>query len=624
MRACLAAVRVRATGRARVVAWLGVFVAVAAFALGGLGTAASAQAEAERIVEFVAEITVNDDGSADFVERIGYSFGDKMRHGILRDLITAQRYDDERDRHYPLTVYEVSSPDSPSDYVIEDAGGGVERIRIGDPDIEITGRHNYELRYRLDGVVNAQDGADELYWNVTGHDWSVPIDSVSVTVQVPGGAERIDCFVGPKKESATRRCAEASIDGGVARFGHGYLPPRQGLTVVVAIPDPNGSEIEPQPILGERRTSDPFSWSEAFEVNPFTVGATGALVAALAGLIAVVQFRVGRDRRAIGAPTDVAFADADAPHEPVPLFAGDDNPVEFAPPNDIRPAQLGLLRDEVVHTRDVIATIVDLAVRGYLRIEELTDADGDVDDYRFVRLAKSGGLLPYEQHLLDELFAKGPVVELSSLKNAFSKSLTEVTKQIYADAVERGWFARRPDHVRMQWVAIGFAVIVVGGAVTFVLARRTNLGLLGLPLIAAGIALAIGSLWMPRRTALGYGVYKRILGFEEFVEHSEKHRAQWAERRHLFTEYLPYAIAFGATKQWARTLESLGAPPPQTNGGWYVGAHAYGWSAFGDRMSSFTSSSSTTLSSTPGGSGSSGFSGGYSGGGGGGGGGGSW
>ena len=152
-----------------------------------------------------------------------------------------------------------------------------------------------------------------------------------------------------------------------------------------------------------------------------------------------------------------------------------------------------------------------------------------------------------------------------------------------------GWFSSRPDHVRAIWVAIGLAVTAAGVGFTVLLARSTSLGLLGIPLVVAGIALMIGAKWMPRRTAVGHGVYRRALGFEEFIEHSEKHRAEWAERRHLFTEYLPYAISLGATKQWARTLDALGAPPPQQSG-WYVGHSVYGWSMFGDRMNSFTSS----------------------------------
>jgi hypothetical protein len=282
-----------------------------------------------------------------------------------------------------------------------------------------------------------------------------------------------------------------------------------------------------------------------------------------------------------------------------------------------------VLRDEVAHTRDVSATIIDLAVRGYLRIEEIADDDGDVDDYRFVRLPKNGGLLDYEDHLLSELFETGPVVELSALKNKFASSLSEVKKRLYIDAVQRGWFSSRPDHVRAIWLVIGLVVTTAGIGLTVLLAKTSSLGLLGIPFIVAGVALTIGSKWMPRRTALGHGVYRRALGFEEFIEHSEKHRAEWAERRHLFTEYLPYAISLGATKQWARTLDALGAPPPQQSG-WYVGHSVYGWSMFGDRMNDFSSSTASTLSSTPGGSGGSGFSGGSSGGGGGGGGGGSW
>ncbi|HEX7096006.1 MAG TPA: DUF2207 domain-containing protein [Acidimicrobiales bacterium] len=602
--------------------WAVAAIAAALIAPVAVASAVSAQIEAERVVELEVDITVHPDGSADFIEHIGYSFGEELRHGIRRVLVTAQRYDDERDRLYPLTVIDASSPDAPSDYVVEDAGGGATAIRVGDENEEITGRHNYDLAYRLGGVVNAQDGPDELYWNIiTGSDWQVPIDAVSVTVNVPGGAERVACYVGPA--DSTLPCTESRIEGGTARFEHGYIPPGHSFTIAVAIPDTDGPRIEPRPILGPKTISDPFSFSEAFEATPLTVGGSVLLTALLGVLIARLQFHVGRDRRAVGAPVDVAFADEAALVEPVPLFARGETPVELVPPDGMRPGQLGVLRDEVANNADVAATIVDLAVRGYLRIEELPDDDGKVDDYRFVRLAKNGGLLSYEEYLLRELFATGPVVTLSSLRNKFARSLAEVKKQLYLDAVQRGWFTSRPDHVRRIWFLVGLGVTAAGVALTVVLAQNTSLGLLGLPLVVAGLALAIGARWMPARTAIGYGVYRRVQGFGEFIEHSEKHRAQWAERRHLFTEYLPYAIAFGATRQWARTLEALGAPPPEQTG-WYVGRGSLGWSTFGDRMNQFTNSAASTLSSTPGGSGSSGFSGGSAGGGGGGGGVGSW
>jgi uncharacterized membrane protein YgcG len=599
--------------RRAAVLFLGVLLVV------GARSPVGAQVAVEQVVSLDIDITVNADGSADFVEHIDYDFGANERHGIYRDLRVKQRFDGTHDRTYPLQVVEVAAVDAPADYVIIDGDdAGDTRIRIGDPDVTITGRHLYTIRYRLAGVVNELDAVtDELYWNVTGDDWEVPIGHTSVAVHLPTPVTGVMCFAGYRTDAP---CASSTIgaDGSSAAFAATELWPSEELTVVVGFEDADGAAVEPQPILTDR-----FNLGKAFEPTPVTVGAGSALALALAGLIARLQYRVGRDRRAFGSPTDIAFAPAGAASEAVPLFAGESSPVEFVPPDRIRPGQLGLLRDEVVHTADVSATIVDLAVRGYIRIEEVVDKDGDVDDYRFVRLAKNGGLLSYEGYLLTELFERGPEVELSTLKNKFAKSLGEVRKQIYMDAVARGWFDARPDHVRTKWLLLGVAVEAVGIGLTVLLAVFTHLALLGVPIVVAGLALMIGSRWMPRRTAAGHGVYRRILGFEDFIENSEKHRAQWAERRNLFTEYLPYAIALGATKKWARTLEALGAPPPQA-GGWYVGHSPYGWSGFGDRMAKFSSSTSTTLASTPGGSGSSGFSGGSSGGGGGGGGGGSW
>jgi uncharacterized membrane protein len=136
---------------------------------------------------------------------------------------------------------------------------------------------------------------------------------------------------------------------------------------------------------------------------------------------------------------------------------------------------------------------------------------------------------------------------------------------------------------------------------------------------------------MPHRTPRGTGVLRRALGFRMFIEESEKERARFAERANLFSEYLPYAIVFGATEKWARAFAGLDGALPET-GGWYVGSHGgfgFNYLVFSGAMGSFTTTTAGTIASTPtptaGTSGFSGFGGGgFSGGGGGGGGGGSW
>jgi uncharacterized membrane protein len=129
---------------------------------------------------------------------------------------------------------------------------------------------------------------------------------------------------------------------------------------------------------------------------------------------------------------------------------------------------------------------------------------------------------------------------------------------------------------------------------------------------------------MPRRTATGYAVLRHAEGFRRFIDESEKERARFAERKNLFSEYLPYAVVFGATKKWANAFAGLDDQPPDTSS-WYVGAHVFSYVSFSGAIDSFSVSSAGTLTSSPSSSGSSGFSGGgFSGGGGGGGGGGSW
>ena len=117
---------------------------------------------------------------------------------------------------------------------------------------------------------------------------------------------------------------------------------------------------------------------------------------------------------------------------------------------------------------------------------------------------------------------------------------------------------------------------------------------------------------------------RRVLGFRRFIEESEADRARFAEQKHLFTEYLPYAVALGATEKWAKAFSGLGEEPPQPD--WYVGHHPWNVMMFSHSMNDFSVSASGTMTSVPASSGgSSGFSGGGGvGGGGGGGGGGSW
>jgi hypothetical protein len=575
-------------------------------------------------------------GTIDVTESIDYDFGFSSHHGILREFVTSQGYEPADDpdpraasvrrdvqwwRQYPLDVISVVS-DAPAKLSMESVKSSfnadlqTKLARIGDKDILVSGRHTYTIHYQQKGAVNAMPGDDELNWNIVGGGWDVPIDAVHIDVTAETGAiTRVTCYSGPT--GSTNNCPARTIDG-TAEFTEAGLGSHEGVTIVAAIPDTDGPDIEPVKYIREK-----WSLGRAFDVTPATlVGAAAVALVALGG-VGTLLFRVGRDRRAIGSVTDIAFSEgAEDNTERVGLFERVSTPVEFVPPDNIRPAQLGVLIDESADNLDVSATIVDLAVRGYLRIEEVTNKRGRATDHRLVRLTKNDGLLPYEELLVHHLFETGPIVVMSQLKNKFASDMRSIKEALYVDAVDRGFFARRPDQVRQKWTAIGFFSLAIGVALLIGAIIMTHVALVAAPLAIAGLAMAVGARFMPRRTARGTGAYRRALGFKDFIENSEKYRAQFAEKHNLFTEYLPYAVVFGCTDKWARTFESLGYQPDTSL--WYVGTYPFVFSSFSHSIESFSSSAGALLSSTPASSGGSGFSGGFSGGGGGGGGGGSW
>lgn len=577
---------------------------------------ARAQTTGEHITRYDFQAVIEDHGDLVVTEQIDYDFGFEDHHGIFRDIPTRLRYDDEHDRVYPLRDVQVSSPDAPDQFTQEGGPGGTTRLRIGDPDRTISGQHTYTISYRLEGALNSFPDHIELYWNAIGDQWEVPIDDITATVDAPIGIDRVTCFAGPT--GSTLPCDASTVDGKRARFTHAHLLPFESLSFVAGLPP--ASVTATGPILEERWTPQ-----QAFSATPATLSTTFALLGLAIAGVGLLVWRVGRDRRAIGSAIDVAFADDSTTEERVPLVGRGETPVELEPPDKLRPGQLGTLIDERANPLDVTATIVDLAVRGYLRIEELEKKHWfGKADWNLVMLKAADDLLPYERLLLNGLFKDGDQVLLSELKNTFAAQLEGIETSLYDDAVQRGWFAGRPDKVRQRWMLVGVATVVAGIGLTVLAATFTHLGLIPIPIAIAGLLLMALSGRMPHRTAKGTGVVVRTLGFKRFIDDSEQDRARFAEQQHLFTEYLPYAIVFGSTERWAKAFQGLdGALPDQS--GWYVSPYPFTALAFGHSMEGFATTSAGTIASTPSGSGTSGFGGGgSSGGGGGGGGGGSW
>jgi uncharacterized protein (TIGR04222 family) len=595
-----------------------VYLALVAGALLCASPAAGQGFTPESTPRFDVGVVIEPSGTLEITETIVQDFGDVPRHGILRSIPNRQQVDDRFDRVYPIQVVSVRTSAGTPDDLQTTEENGTFVIRIGDPDVTITGKHTYTIVYRVEGAMNGFETHDELYWNAIGTEWEQPVALMRVRVEGPAPVDRLACYQGPF--GSTFGCTREQIKDGVAVFAEENLGAFTAMSVVVALPP--GTVASTAPILEER-----WSLARAFSLTPSTIlSSIGLLGLILAGFAWLVWKR-GRDVRFTGSQVDQVMGGPEgAGTQAVPMFERGTAPVEFAPPEDVRPGQVGTLIDEEANTLDVSATIVDLAVRRHLVIEELPKKWLlGKPDWKLTRLpADADALLPYERTLLDGLFEDGTEVELSDLRKTFATRLQKVKDALYKDVVDRKWFLRRPDKVRQAWLGIGIVALLVAIGIAVLLASTTKLALLGIPLVVGGLLMVFGAKRMPARTAKGTAITRRVNGFRVVIETAEEHTARWAEQENVFTRFLPYAIVFGVTDKWAKAFESLGQMPADDMS-WYVSTRPFAYVAFAGSLDSFAVNTSGVISATPSGSGGSGFGGGgFSGGGGGGGGGGSW
>jgi hypothetical protein len=603
----------------RLLAGLGA-VLVAAGAVAVLGASAAQAAAGETIRSYDVTLTVQRDGGLRVGETIEYDFGSADRHGIFRDIPTRLPYDQTDDRVYELDDVEVTSPTGAPTHVDRSESGGVATLRIGDADTTVTGRQVYDIHYTVRGALNAFDDHDELYWNAIGDRWDVPILAARVVVELPAEPTQVACFAGYSGSSLP--CGSLETRGTTVSLAQpGGLQPFSAFTVVAGLP--KGAVTATGPILEER-------WTVQGAVTPTSLTGTLAGVILLPG-IALLSWLVatkGRDRRFAGVTPGV-LATGGAAQEPVPLIGAGPVAVQFSPPDGLRPGQLGTLLDERANVLDVTATIVDLAVRGHLRIEEQPRKGlFRSRDWLLVKLPDGKGeLVEYERILYTGLFESGDEVLLSSLKKRFAARLARVQSALYTSVTSEGWFRGRPDKVRGKWQVAGVVLAVAGGWLTFLLGRRLHWAPVGIALTLVGVLLFVLAHRMPARTAKGSAILAQARGFREYVRTAEAEQLRFEERADIFSRYLPFAVVFGEADRWVKVFGPLAAAgtAAASSPAWYTGPNGWSSDSFADSLDGFTSSTSGTIAAaTPSSSGGSGFSGGSSGGGGGGGGGGSW
>jgi len=301
---------------------------------------------------------------------------------------------------------------------------------------------------------------------------------------------------------------------------------------------------------------------------------------------------------------------------------------QYQPPDEMTPSEVGTLIDNSVDMKDITAAIVDLAVRGFITIEEKDQSHmlGLIHNKEYAFHLKKpasewGQLKQHEQQLLGGIFtggtALGETVTLSELHNQFYKYIPAIKNNVFSSLVSKGYYRRRPDSVRSGYIAGGVVVgfLSIWGGVPL----ANMLGMAPLPFILAGILTAavicIFGWFMPARTISGTRALEGVLGFEDFLAHVESDRFnRMVKTPEMFEKFLPFAMALGVEKNWSKAFQNIYTQPPTWYQGGGYGPNFYPY-LFVNNLNTMSTQASSVMVSAPRSSGGSGFGGGGGGGG---------
>jgi uncharacterized membrane protein YgcG len=550
-----------------------------------LALIAAAPAAAQRtlvIERFDAAIEVNVDGTIEVDETIRPRFTGSW-NGIYRTIPI--EYRTPQGLNYTLRLIIESVTDGAGAKLRYETSRErhYRKVKIWVPGA-VDATRTVHLRYRVPDALRFFDEHDELYWNVTGDEWDVPIESAAAVIHLPAGVSGVRATAFRGTFGSTDR-APVSIDGNVVTVeAAGGLGFHEGLTAVVG-------------------------WNPGVVHRPTTAEKTARVVSsnlplAIPPLVFVGMWslwrRRGRDPK-LGPVT-----------------------TRYEPPDAMTPAEVGTLVDGKPDMRDITATIVDLAVRGYLHITE-SESGGvfgffSSKDYTFA-LKKPreewSGLKTHERDLLDAMFGTGDEVRLADLKNKFYKHLPGLRDGLYSGLVSGGFYKARPDRVRLAYIAggiaAGVAIGLVSASIMGALGMQPGAGIIA-GVLSAAVIIGFG-IFMPARTIRGTRGLESILGFQEFLSRVEADRLQrMVKTPEMFEKFLPFAMALGVEDNWARAFEGIYREPPQ----WYTGPPGgpmFQPRAFTGNLSRMSTQAAAVMASSPRSSSGSGFSGGSSGGG---------
>jgi len=530
----------------------------------------------ERIMSFHSDIRIDSTGMMYVSEKIKvYASGSEIKRGLVRTIPIFRKDIFGQKKSADFKITSILRDGKKENYKTK-KDNGARSIYIGNEDIILDpGVYAYEINYETKGQVGFFKDYDEIYWNVTGSEWSFRIDSASATIVLPKAAMpgNTACYTGPTGSKAKNCNITVNPDHSVTFKTAAELNSGEGFTIAEAF---------------TRNVIQRPSALTLFFNDFLKIALTFVLLIGLAAYYYISWSRYGRD-----------------PKEKVVIPT-------FNVPNDWSPALLRYFYKKKIDDKSFAISIINMAVKKVIKISKgigkkedyaieqstgLTNSLSSEEEaiyFRFLNTKKriyinkangatiNAGKNAHRERLKPQLNLKEFFVEHKAhLMKAIG--ITIGANVIFMIFVEKGGpltllflspfivigGACFISGIRMFKTSKAAAIFLIvwgagfgGGPLFMIFGSLAHLPLLSTIFFTVSIPMLVLYIFLIRApTEAGSTVINQIKGFKMYLETAEADRLNILNPPDLtpalFEKFLPYALALDVENAWAAKFESI-------------------------------------------------------------------
>jgi len=472
------------------------------------------------------EIDIAEDGTIQVTETLDVNYRKKMR-GIYRDIETKGKFLNHV-QHLELSNIEVDN----YKFKVERKSNKY-RIRIGDANKYIKGKHQYVIHYTAkNGILNFETH-EEFYWNVISPEWKQKIINASFNITLPKSIQLSDSdlnlFAGfDKEDSSYGKIAQQGntiIGSSLVELGKG-----KGMSTSFRVP--KGYFFESAFSSPQEKTETPFAQKPKDFSYPIPLMILASLILGF--------LKWGRNK------TEYQAQEI------------------YYPPNDMTPAEVGTFYDNTVNNRDVISLIPYWGHQGKIKIIALDEqTNSDIALQKIEELEANSP--EYQKYFFDELFSDADTVFIEDLKHQFYKQYAKVKSMIKKEALDPPYYDQGAIQLFHSWPILIFSLIaLILGALSM---AKYKLVFTGISFCVLGLVAFVIRFLPPRKSAEGIALKHQLRSFKESIENSDVQALDsiLQKDQKYFEKVFPYAVAYGIDKGFTNKFDALSVSAPD----WY-------------------------------------------------------